>query len=76
MTGISGLIFISSPASLSPFMFGMVMSVRTRSKSFGFERKSSNASMLLVRVVTLYPKLSFKAEYLDGIDPVIDTSDL
>ncbi len=52
ITGMPGRIFMISRASRSPVMFGMVMSVMTRSNRSGWARKSSSASMLLVRVST------------------------
>ena len=57
-TGISGLIFISSPASLSPVMFGIVISVTTISNAWGLDLNNSRASTLLVLVVTVYPSCS------------------
>jgi hypothetical protein len=40
-------------ASLAPVIFDVVMSVTTRSNSFGFDLNNPKDSILLVRVTTL-----------------------
>lgn len=43
-------------ASFSPVIFGIVISVITRSKLFGCAQNISNTSTLLIKAVTVYPK--------------------
>ena len=52
MIGISGLIEINSLASCSPVIFGIPLSLITRSNFDGLALKASKASGLLVRTVT------------------------